>query len=339
MPVLLFPFREWNHQLMARAIGLLSGGLDSILAVRLLADQDVEVLAVSFVTPFFGSERAERAAAALGVPFRAVDITEPHLEMVKHPKHGYGRNMNPCVDCHALMLRTAGGLMEAEGYDFLFTGEVLGERPKSQNRTALDVVARESGYPDLVLRPLSAKLLPETRPERDGLVDRERLLDIQGRSRKRQMALAETYGITDYPTPAGGCLLTDPGYSRRLRELLARCPDAPADDVRLLAVGRHLRLAQDTKLVLGRNQAENEKLEGLLRPGDVKLLVRGFPGPTGLLRGPADQELRRLAGAICARYSDAPAGEEVPVHFFTGDAEEELSVVPAAPETIEPLLI
>ena len=162
---------------MTRAIGLLSGGLDSTLAVRLLLEQDVEILAISFVTPFFGSEKGRVAAESLGVPFRAVDITDEHLVMMRAPKHGFGRNMNPCVDCHALMLKTAGGIMEAEGYDLLFTGEVLGERPKSQNRNALQTVAKASGYREVVLRPLSAKLLDPTQPERDGLIDRERLLD------------------------------------------------------------------------------------------------------------------------------------------------------------------
>jgi hypothetical protein len=332
---------------MARAVGLLSGGLDSMLAVSLLQRQNVDILAVSFVTPFFGSARAEEAARRLGVPFRPVDITARHLEVVKHPKHGYGRNMNPCIDCHALMLNVAGKILEAEGYDFLFTGEVLGERPKSQNRPALGIVAKESGYPDLVLRPLSAKLLDPTKPEREGLVDRERLLDIQGRSRKRQMALAVEFGITEYPSPAGGCRLTDPGFSRRLRELLDRDPQADADDMRLLALGRHLRLAEKTRLVLGRNKEENEKLEAFFRPGDVKLFVRGVMGPTGLLRGPAGAELKALAASICARYSDAPRDNASPVRFIPIPAatngaaavEEEVSVMPAPAEVIDPLII
>jgi tRNA-uridine 2-sulfurtransferase len=331
---------------MARAVGLLSGGLDSMLAVALLRRQNVEILAVSFVTPFFGSERAEVAARRLGVPFRAVDITARHLEVVKHPKHGYGRNMNPCIDCHALMLNVAGKILEAEGYDFLFTGEVLGERPKSQSLPALGIVAKESGYPDLVLRPLSAKLLKATKPEREGLVDRERLLDFRGRSRKRQMALAAEFGLTEYPSPAGGCRLTDPGYSRRLRELLDRDPQAGADDMRLLTLGRHLRLAEKTRLVLGRNKEENEKLEAFFRPGDVKLFVRGVMGPTGLLRGPTDAERKALAASICVRYSDAPRDKASPVRFVpipsatTGAAgEEELSALPAPSELIDPLII
>jgi hypothetical protein len=255
--------------------------------------------------------------------------------------------MNPCIDCHALMLNVAGKILDAEGYDFLFTGEVLGERPKSQNRPALGIVAKESGYPDLVLRPLSAKLLDPTKPEREGLVDRERLLDFRGRSRKRQMALAAEFGITDYPSPAGGCRLTDQGYSRRLRDLLDRDPQAGADDMRLLALGRHLRLAEKIRLVLGRNKEENEKLEAFFQPGDVKLFVRGVMGPTGLLRGPADAELKALAASICVRYSDAPRDTASPVRFVaipttsTGAAgvEEELSVLPAPNDAIDPLII
>ena len=324
---------------MTRAIGLLSGGLDSILAVKLLTEQDVEVLAISFVTPFFGAEKGRRAAERLGVSFRAIDITDEHLEMLKHPRHGYGRNMNPCIDCHALMLNIAGEVMEGEGCDFLFTGEVLGERPKSQNRQALDIVAKESGYADLILRPLSAKLLPPTKPEREGLIDRERLMDIQGRSRKPQMALAEKYGITDYPSPAGGCLLTDPGYSRRLKELFEHDADPSADDVRLLSVGRHLRLSQRAKLVLGRNHNENEKLQALIRTGDTKLHVRDIPGPIGLLRGQTTDDINRHAAAITARYSDAPAGAEVPVRLVTDGNEETLHVVPADPESVRSLLV
>ncbi len=324
---------------LSRGIGLLSGGLDSMLAARVLQGQQVDILAVAFVTPFFGSARAESAAKLLGVPLRPIDITGVHFEIVKRPRHGWGRNMNPCIDCHALMLRTAGKIMEAEGYDFLFTGEVLNERPMSQNRGALAIVAKESGYGDLILRPLSAKCLPPTKPERDGLIDRGKLLALSGRSRKPQMALAKQYGLAGYPTPAGGCLLTDPGYSRRLRELLDHEPDPDLDDVRLLSLGRHFRLGPRTKLILGRNKAENDRLEALVRPGDAKLFVVDVMGPTGLLRGPADDAVKRLAGALCARYSDAPRDREARVRFIAGDASEDLWVPPATQETIDPLLV
>lgn len=332
---------------MARAIGLLSGGLDSMLAVRVLREQGVDVLAVAFTTPFFGSARAEKAAALLGVPVRVIDITDVHFEIVKNPRHGRGRNMNPCIDCHALMLRTAGRVLEAEGYDFLFTGEVLNERPMSQNRAALDIVAKESGYPDLILRPLSARLLRPTKPEGEGLVDRDRLLALHGRSRKSQMELARTYGIADYPSPAGGCLLTDPGYSRRLRELLDHDPDPALDDVRLLSLGRHFRLGPHTKLILGRNKLENDRLDALVTPGDATLFVVDVMGPTGLLRGPlafargkpVDDAAMRLAAALCVRYSDAPRDRESVVRFALGDAPQDLPVLPAAQEIIDATLI
>ena len=324
---------------MARAIGLLSGGLDSMLAVRVLQEQKVDILGVAFVTPFFGSARAESAAKSLGIPIRCIDITGVHFEVVKNPKHGWGKNMNPCIDCHALMLRTAGGIMDAEGYDFLFTGEVLNERPMSQTRAALDVVAKESGYRDRILRPLSAKLLVPTKPEREGLVDREKLLAFSGRSRKPQMELAKKFGIDKYPSPAGGCSLTDPGYSHRLRELLDHDPQTSIDDVRLLSLGRHFRLGAKTKLVLGRNKEENDRLEAAFRPNDAKLFTVGVMGPTGLLRGPVDEACRRLAASICARYSDAPRESEAAVRFAVGDAQEDLRVLPGAQDVIDPLFI
>lgn len=266
-----------------RALALFSGGLDSMLAVELLRRCGVEVKGITFVTPFFGSLAAERAAAAMDLELEVVDITMRHLEILKHPRYGYGKNMNPCIDCHALMVRVALERLEELGADFLATGEVLGERPKSQNRQALDLVARHSGAGDLLLRPLSARLLPETRPEREGWVNRECLLDLSGRSRRRQMELAEEWGIGEYESPAGGCLLTDAGFSARLRELMARVPGFDEADAELLKVGRH-RWAGRTLIVLGRRHEENLRLVELALPEDVLLKERDVPGPTALLR-------------------------------------------------------
>ncbi|MCK4272394.1 tRNA 4-thiouridine(8) synthase ThiI, partial [bacterium] len=256
---------------MVVGIGLFSGGLDSILAVKVLQEQGIGIIGVTFTTPFFGAGRASEAARQLGMDHRILDITTEHLEMVRHPKNGYGRNMNPCIDCHAMMFRKAGEFMEREGADFLFSGEVLGERPMSQNRGSLVRVARESGYEPVILRPLSARLLPETLPEREGKVDRERLLDLQGRGRKRQMELAAFYGIQDYPAPAGGCLLTDPIFSRRLRDLFQHSDSVTVQDLELLKVGRHLRLDDGFKMVVGRNQSENKRLGELCAPDDLLL--------------------------------------------------------------------
>ncbi len=266
-----------------RAVVLLSGGLDSMLAAELLRRCGVEVVGLAFRSPFFGSAKAERAARYLGIPLHVEDITEPHLEIVKNPRFGYGRNLNPCIDCHALMVSRALRRMGELGGWFIATGEVLGERPKSQNRQALELVARHSGAGDLLLRPLSARLLPETRPEREGWVRREDLLDISGRSRKRQMELAEEWGIAEYETPAGGCLLTDPGFSSRLRELLRRVPGFDRHDVELVKLGRQF-WSGDTLIVLGRRHEENLRLRESALPSDLLLRERDRPGPTALLR-------------------------------------------------------
>jgi tRNA-specific 2-thiouridylase len=296
-----------------RALGLFSGGLDSMLAAAVLREQGIEVAGVTFITPFFGPERARESAAHLGIPLIEQDITEIYYPLLVAPPHGFGSRHNPCIDCHILMLREAGALMESRGFDFLFTGEVLGQRPMSQHRGSLILVARESGYQELIVRPLSARLLAPTRPELLGWVDRERLLDISGRSRKRQMELASRFGITKYPSPAGGCLLTDPGYASRLKELLARNAKPPRRDLELLKWGRHFRLPGGDKVVVGRTHKENEAIGRLVASGDLVLRVQGYPGPLVLVPVAADLKVMEEAGLLAASYSDAPAGCEVTV--------------------------
>ncbi|MBU2550707.1 MAG: tRNA 4-thiouridine(8) synthase ThiI [Proteobacteria bacterium] len=300
---------------MAKGYGIFSGGLDSILAAALLQEQGRELVLLTFSTPFFGPERALVSARALGLRARVVDLTAPHMEMLQQPRHGYGRFMNPCIDCHALMFRRAGEIMAAEGGDFLFSGEVLGQRPKSQNRRALDIVAHESGYADFILRPLSARVLPPTRTEELGLVDRDRLQGFSGRTRKPQMELAARYGIKDYPSPAGGCLLTDPIFSRRLKELAGQGPLLDPRDVELLKWGRHFRLPDGLKAIVGRKKAENEALEGLFRPGDVMFKVASAPGPTVLIPA-GEPEDPGLAASMTVSYSDAPDGEPAAVRVI-----------------------
>ena len=296
-----------------------------MLAARVLVDQEIEVTGVTFQTPFFGPTRALSATNQLAVPLRVVDIGEAHLEMLKNPRYGYGKQMNPCIDCHALMLRTAGGIMEAEGYDLLCTGEVLGQRPMSQRRDALMAVGKLSGYGGYILRPLSAKLLPETIPEREGKVDRDRLLDIRGRSRKRQMILAEQYGIKDYPSPGGGCILTDAGFSERLRNLFGTQKHVGLRDVELLKWGRHLRLPSGRRLVVGRVHADNLKLQELARGSDLLLRVKGIPGPTGLLAAETSQSEVVLAAHIVAAYSDAETDTDAMV-IVSGQENREVGV-------------
>ena len=299
----------------ARALGLFSGGLDSMLAALVLRAQGVEVTGMVWVTPFFTPERAAESAAAIDLPIKVEDFTDRYLHLLYEPPRGFGKWMNPCIDCHLLMLREAGKIMEAEGYDFLFTGEVVGQRPFSQNKGSLNFIARESGYGDLLLRPLSARLLKTTRPEREGLVDRDRLLNISGRGRKRQMELAAQFGITSYPAPAGGCLLTNPGYSARLRDLVQHRPQSELTrrDLDLLKWGRHFRLKPHHEGIVGRDQRDNEALELLVRPGDVVLKAELYPGPLVVIpQAPAEADLT-MAAALCASYSDAPPGEMVAV--------------------------
>lgn len=311
-----------------KAVGLLSGGLDSMLAARIILDQGIQVLGVAFVTPFFGPEKAKRAAEHLEIPLKVLDITQDHWRMLKSPRYGYGKGMNPCIDCHALMVRQAGEYLKEIQAGFLFTGEVLGQRPFSQTKTSLRAVEKASGHPDLILRPLSALLLKETKPEQECLVDRSRLLDIQGRSRKRQMALAEEYGLKDYPAPAGGCLLTDPIFSLRLKELISRSSDPPLREVELLKTGRHFRLDSKIKVIIGRNQRENEFIEKWIEPQDGWARVAGHPGPIALAIGdPIKPEDWENLAQLCLTYSDAPGGTMFSVQLGQADRRWEMKAV------------
>ena len=324
---------------MSKALGLLSGGLDSSLAALCLKRQGVDVTCVSFVTPFFGSKKAEQAARQMDIPLIIEDISDIHLDMVKTPKYGYGKNMNPCIDCHAMMFRLAGEMMTERGFDFLFSGEVLGQRPMSQNANALRSVANYSGHPDRILRPLSAKVLPVTAVEEQGLVDREQLLDIQGRSRKRQEALAKEWGITDYPSSGGGCLLTEIHFSDRLRDLFVHQPDCTVTDVELLKIGRQFRLSEKAKLTLGRHQKDNEALQEAKDDNHILIRTPGVPGPIGLVSGqPEDAELQ-LAGAILASYGKGKELADVEVLASKGVEENCFSVKPMSREESQKLIV
>jgi tRNA-specific 2-thiouridylase len=299
-----------------KALLIFSGGLDSMLAAQVIRAQGIQVLGLFFETPFFSSAKAEKSAATIHQPLRIIDLTASHLEIVKRPKYGYGGNMNPCIDCHSLMLRKAGELLEQEAASFIISGEVLGQRPMSQNIRALSTVARASGFNGLILRPLSARHLPLTIPEQKGWVKREELLDFSGRSRKPQMELAKKLNIEQYPLPAGGCLLTDPIFSRRLRDLLGQGKECEAREIQLLKLGRHFRLTPAAKLVVGRNKKENETILSLSGDTDLILTVESVPGPTVLLSGEITQESLELALSISASYSDAEEGQPVEVKMF-----------------------
>ena len=302
-----------------KAVALFSGGLDSILAVKLIQEQGIEVKGVNFKTPFFGLDKTFLAAKSLDMDLEIIDISQELLEVLRNPKHGLGKNMNPCIDCHTLMFKKAGEYMTKIGASFILSGEVLGERPMSQNRNSLNIIERESGFEGRILRPLSALLLAETIPEKEGLVDRNKLLDISGRSRKRQMELAVKMGIEDYPSPAGGCKLTEPAFSKRLRDLFTQ-GGFSLEEIELLKLGRHFRLSKDIKLVVGRNKEENEQLQNFFQDGDFLFKAKNLKGPVSLLKkgSKVGDGLLDKSCQITARYCDRneEENEEVSIDYY-----------------------
>ena len=323
-----------------KALGLCSGGLDSILSALVLQRQGIEVAWISFETPFFVADKARQASAMTGIPLTVVNITPVYLEMLKNPHCGYGKFMNPCLDCHTLMFRLAGNTMRSRDFDFLFSGEVLGQRPMSQTKPSLRYVEKNSGYDGYIVRPLSAKRLPETIPEKEGLLDREQLLDITGRSRKRQMQLAAEWGVKTYPAPAGGCLLTDKGYTTRLRELFEFQQNYTETELHLLKYGRHFRLSNGAKLIVGRMQHDNQHIQKHFNPeSDTLVKVQNFPGPLGLIPQGGDKATVFLAAAICAGYSKAPHGQTADVAVKGVPDSQSIRVLPIAPGDVKKLLI
>ena len=280
----------------------MSGGLDSQLAVRVLERAGAEVEGVCFETPFFSAEAARKAAAALGVKLHVIDFTADEIALIENPPHGFGGAMNPCIDCHATMIRRAGELMATLGYDFVATGEVMGQRPMSQNKQSLGVVEKSSGLKGRLVRPLSAKLLEPTIPELEGKLDREALLDISGRSRDRQIALAAEFGITDYPSPAGGCKLTEDGFGRKLKDLLDHEGLKNHRLVELLLISRRFRLPDGSGVILGRDRNDNAILKGETANGTVLAPVN-CPGPTALIPSLKSESDLSLAAELVCAYS------------------------------------
>jgi len=268
---------------MAKGIVLFSGGLDSLLAYKILEAQGVDATAVFFETHFFKRAKAEDIANANNLKFRVETVGDEHLAIVKEPKFGRGKQMNPCIDCHIFMIKKAKELMEAEGFDFIATGEVMGQRPMSQNPDALRQVEKEAGLQGKLLRPLSAKLLDPTEAEEKGLVDREKLFSFQGRGRKAQLALAKQLGITKFQSPAGGCVLTEKEFSKNLADLSDRWPDYDGNDIALILSGR-VFWEEDVLIVVGRDSEECEKLNNISLPEDIVIDLVDVPGPTTVVR-------------------------------------------------------
>jgi tRNA U34 2-thiouridine synthase MnmA/TrmU len=325
-----------------KALGLLSGGLDSILATELIRKQGIEVVAFNVKTPFCipkkdGISEAVQAANQLKVPLKVVSVGKDYLRMLRNPKFGYGKNMNPCIDCKIFMVKKAKKYAREIGADFIFTGEVLGERPKSQHYPALRLIEEEAGLKGKLLRPLSAKLLPETVAEKKGLVDRDKLLSIEGRSRKPQFQLAREYGITRYPSPAGGCLLTCEEYSKKLRDLLAHKKRVSTGDVALLRVGRHFRLGKN-KIIVGRNEVENQFLTARKTPTEYYFELPDIAGPTTILQGTKTKKAVETAAKLTAYYSDAETAT-VRVNFGREALDKSLTVAVPDKADVEKLRV
>jgi len=293
---------------MKKAIGLFSGGLDSTIAAKLIQREGIDVEVLIFSSPFFnvGGEKcfAVKAAKENKIPFKLIDLGLEYLEILRKPKHGFGKNLNPCIDCKILMLKKAKKYMEKVKAEFVFTGEVMGQRPKSQYKPALLTIEKESGLKGKLLRPLSAKLLEETDAEKKGLVDRSRLSGITGRQRKSQFKLRKTFDIKVFATPAGGCLLTQKDYCSKLKDLLDNKEDISLNDLYLLKVGRHFRF-NSGKIIVGRNKEDNDKLLELKSKDDLFFEAKDIKGPITLLQGIKTKKSIELAASLTARYSDA----------------------------------
>jgi tRNA U34 2-thiouridine synthase MnmA/TrmU len=330
-----------------KCLVLLSGGLDSSIALKLMLEQQLDVEAVNFTSVFCrcnaksGCNYADNLCRKLKVPLYIIDKGEEYLEIIKNPKYGYGSNINPCIDCRIFAFKKAKELMKDINASFIVTGEVLNQRPMSQHLNTMMLIDKEAGLTGLVLRPLSALHLPVTIPEEKGWVNRNKLLNLQGRSRKEQIKLAEEKGITDYSCPSGGCLLTDPSFTERMKDLMRYKPDFTIKDVNLLKYGRHYRLSKDVKLIVGRNKQENEMIINFKEKNDLIIGLEDFKGPLSLLKGNDVESFLKIAGSITARYGDILNKEEfVKVWYKDGkDTKHLFEVIPAKEEELNRIRI
>lgn len=292
-----------------------------MLAAKIMMEQGFEVIGLYFTSAFsksYGNEQTTHAAQVskcLGMDLRVMDMGQHYIDLIRNPEHGYGKNINPCIDCKIFMLKKARTVMDEEGAPFIVTGEVLGQRPMSQRRDTLHVIERDSGLRGMILRPLSAGLLPPTTAEEDGLVQREKLLSISGRGRTVQLQLAERFGIKGYSTPAGGCLLTDKNFSEKLRDLFRDQQTVTPTDIRLLTVGRHFRFDPDTKIIVGRDNRENKALVSLVQHGYHLFMPNDFPGPVAVLNGRPTQEIKQAIGRLIITYSKQVQGRSRLIRF------------------------
>ena len=313
-----------------KALALFSGGLDSVLAMKLIKDQGIEVIAVN-INIGFGSTSDRMAhmqnmCDQIGVEFVPLDLRELYLdEVLFDPKYGYGKNFNPCIDCHGFMFRYTGELLKKFDADFMISGEVLGQRPMSQRKDALEFVKKLSNHDDLVVRPLSAKLLPPSKPEIEGWIDREKLFDISGRNRQRQLELAKEIGLENFESPGGGCLLTEIQFSAKLKDFVDH-DKLEVDDIDTLKAGRHLRLPDGAKLIIGRHQEDNEKLKATNSKKFYKARILNASGPLALMQKDGSQEDLQLATNLIITYGKTVVDQEYSVRYFDEQSNKELIV-------------
>ena len=338
-----FVYGKFSYKSMAekkKVVALLSGGLDSQLAVKMMQEQGFEVSAVAIKTPFCdfdcgrgcGFEIRERADS-LNVNLKTVYLGDKYIEMLKHPKHGVGAGFNPCIDCRAMMFDAAKEHMEEIGAEFIISGEVLGQRPMSQHGPALRTIEKESNLVGKIVRPLSAGLLPETDPEKDGLIKRENLGMIKGRTRRNQLLMAKQYGIENPPNAGGGCLLTEPQFGVKARDLFSHIETPTINDIDLLKIGRHFRLDEQTKFVVGRHKDENEMIKAIALENDILLEAKDYMGPVSILRGKNNSPHIEFAASVTLRYSDAPKNDKALVTVKNNSKMQEISAIPANEES------
>jgi len=331
-----------------KAIALLSGGLDSILAVKMMLDLGIEVEALHFTSPFYayGDKNSDCRSEVIGIankyniPIKVMNERMDYIEMVRNPAHGYGKGFNPCIDCRIYLLKKAKEYMIETGADFVFTGEVLGQRPMSQRRDTMRVIEKESGLEGLLLRPLSARHFEPTIPEKEGWVDRDKLLAIEGRSRKVQMQMADDMDVKDYPPPAGGCLLTELSYIPKVRDVFDHAEELNLRDFRLLKTGRHFRLAAHSKAIMGRSEGDNNQLELTRQPGEAALTWLDGNTPVAIIIGEQDDETFRLSARILLRYTKAEPGAECRMELRLNESQQIFSVInDMLPEAVEKYLV
>jgi len=333
-----------------KAIGLLSGGLDSTLATRIMQKLGFDITVVNFSSPFCTcthqghgcKNEAARLAEELGMPARVEFMGKEYIELVRNPRFGYGKNMNPCIDCRIMIFKRAKGIMKEEGAAFVFTGEVVGQRAMSQKMDRMMLIEKEAGLAGLVVRPLCARLLPPTIPEKEGIIDREKMLAIHGRSRKEQIKIAkEDFGMTENLCSSGGCLLTDPHFAGRMRDLLDNDEKAGVKDARLLRLGRHFRLSEELKLIVGRDKDENEKLERMATPEDFIFYPAEVRGPLAVAKGKLSRDALPLIGGITARYCEKKNGENLGIKYQRKGSEAvwKISATPVSDELLDELRV